>query len=304
VTDLSELLQEHVAAATPATFDAVLRRVRRRRRRQVTGAAVAVVLVVAGAALAAGHQASPATTAPLATTVPATMTVKGIPLELDKRLPFGSVLVASRQARALLVPAGTRPVRPDGCHPWSMPFVLAQDDDRVVIGVYDYVLASGDRSCFAYGLGTAQLPLELGQPLGDRRVVDAQSGRAVPVVDQSRYLSPSAPPTGYRVVTVGGVQRNGWAWPRYTQTWQGPHGALLVLLEGPVGAMQVHVQHEGSVTVRGRAGELVRVAGAGNRCLRWEEAADDAVELCSQGYSQDVLTVDQLARVAEGLHRP
>ncbi|MCW2674764.1 MAG: hypothetical protein JWP14_3353, partial [Frankiales bacterium] len=30
----------------------------------------------------------------------------------------------------------------------------------------------------------------------------------------------------------------------------------------------------------------------------------DALELCSQGYTQDVLTVAELVKVADALHRP
>jgi hypothetical protein len=306
MTDWSSLLQRHVAAASPRPFDDVLRRVRHRRRRQALAATLGMVLVVAGTALAVNRSvAGPVEQFPANATAPPTITVGGAHLRRDKAVPFTSVLTTQRADHSLVVFAGTRPGNgADSCHPWSMPYVLRQDGGVVTIGVYDYVplVSTG---CFAYGLGTARLSLDLGRALGDRQVVDATSGRQADVVDESRYLTTERAPAGYDVGVVSGGRSEGWTAAHLDVWWQGPNGAVLTLTEGPpVEVLSVHVQHVATTQVRGHDGQVVRTAGGNaNRCLRWTETPDLGAELCSRAYTQYLLSVGQLVAFAETLRR-
>jgi len=120
MSDLHALLQAHVAAATRPPFDGVVRRVQRRRRRQVVLGTLGVVLVVAGSAFAV-DRGSPKRTdnVPTTSTAPPTLVVDGIALKRDKLLSFDTALATARTDHSLVLLAGTRPVHPDGCHPWS-----------------------------------------------------------------------------------------------------------------------------------------------------------------------------------------
>ncbi|MCW2671104.1 MAG: hypothetical protein JWO27_3001 [Frankiales bacterium] len=313
MTELRDLVRQHVSEALPAgprDFAGVVRRVQRRRRRQVVGTTLAVVLVIAGTAVAVERPSHPPVQdVPATATAPPVVTVNGVALRRDKPVGFGSVLVVQRTDRIVDVRTGTRePGGPTECQPWTIPYLLQQDSATVVIGAYDYVVAKPkSQGCFGVGLPTADLSLDLGRALGNREVVDVSTGRPADVLDESQYLTSSQLPSGFGDRQVYGARNAGFGAPFFRQSWtQERTSAWLSLVEGPPGeVLREHVQHVGQAVVRGREGQLIRTAGGNaNRCLRWLETPDDALELCSQGYTQDVLTVAELVKVADALHRP
>ncbi len=309
MTQWSALLDQHTAAAPPRSFDGVLRRVRRRRQRQVVGAALGVLLVVGGAALAVGQPGHTTTKrVPSTTEPPLTLVVQGVTLTRDKLTEVYEVSAHSRDDHLLTIVAGYRsPYGPSHCDPWTVPFVLSQTESTVVIGAYDYLAPNPTgQGCFGTGHGPSTLTVDLGTALGGRAVSDASTGTTPTTVIESDYLTSSRLPDGYGQRRFEGSLRSGFAQPAFSQTWTGPGFSELTLVEGPPGeVIRVHVQHVGSAQVRGTFGQLVRTAGGeANRCLRWEERSGDALELCTRGYSQQLLTVDQLVAFANTLRRP
>ncbi|MCU1599541.1 MAG: hypothetical protein JWO22_250 [Frankiales bacterium] len=306
------LLERHAAAAGPRSFEGVLRRVRRRRQRQVLGAAVGVLLVVGGAALAAARPTSTARPQPGATSAPDTIVVNGKTLHRDKLTPILSVSAPSRDDHLLVLVAGYRDPYPSGptyCDPWTVPYVLRQTATTVVVGAYDYLVPRPPPpggGCFGTGHSPATLTVDLGTALGGRRVVDESSGAETTTIVESDFLTTARLPDGYGDRRFFGGRNPGFSEPYLSQTWTGPGGAELNLVEGPPAeVIHVHVQHVGTAQVRGRFGQLVRTAGGtANRCLRWDEGPGDAVELCTRGYSQQLLTVEGLVAFADLLRRP
>jgi hypothetical protein len=156
------------------------------------------------------------------------------------------------------------------------------------------------------GYGSATLTVDLGRALGGRTVIDESTGRAASTVIESDYLTSSQLPTGYGNRRTDAGRNPGFTQPFFSQDW-GNHGlGHLTLLEGPPAeVLRSHVQHVGTAMVRRTFGQLVRTAGGdANRCLRWQESNSDALELCSRGHTQDILTVAQLVAFADSLNRP
>jgi hypothetical protein len=290
-------------------FAAVRRRHRRRRQVRAGLAAVAVLLVAGGTTLTVRAYGGPDDLPPAATeVVPDRLTINGVPVERHEPTPVDWVQAANREARSLLVAAGTaNRSTPDVCYPWTDVRVVAQGPQEVTLAANTYTASgAGPDVCTSEGRPQGEFRLELREPLGSRRIV--QDGRDVHLLLTDTLLRAGVLPAGYadtpRFVEDG---KSGTVDTRYP----GPDpDTLLEISEGPRTQPRTDPDRTTSVdvldrlTVRGHPAVLRQTTGFSDvRCLVWAETATTGVSVCSSGSPDAPLTGAQLATVAEGLVR-
>jgi hypothetical protein len=257
---------------------------------------------------------------------PQRITVGGSDLALAGETNIGQVWIDLVDRSTLVVQAGLdtagvkAPLGDPYCVPYTVVRVLGQDANSIRIAAYNYkpaAPATGNVMCPGFGYPTKEHRLKLAAPVDGRTVLHGST--AVPVVDPATVLRPSYLPAGYSqpgVLTVDWPRpdgRAGYAELRYIRNpgdsfyvRQADPAAEQVIngtpgqagLFGPETSFDV-VAHP---TIRGHDGVLFTY-GPQLRCLRWREAADLAVVVCSSGGLEAHLSADELVRIAESLRR-
>lgn len=180
---------------------------------------------------------------------------------------------------------------------------VAETDEAVTIAVSKYAIRQpGSTACLDIARGPIPVSVALANPLGARRLIDANDGSARKVLDPSTVLKPINLPAGY---TAGQAT---WAYQSETtaqRRYRGPQGDL-TLTVGPASLnkpLQNIVRH---TTVRQHSATVSYSTGfAYDLLIAWNEDVGHAATLYQISRYQNSqvlgLDVDQLVGIANSL---
>lgn len=113
---------------------------------------------------------------------PGTLTVDGVHLTLDAQVPVVAVTPAADDASRVTVDADQAVTAAPACGAYTSVRVTRQDDRRVRLAAYTYLVVDGATApaaaCADPGF-TGHVTVDLGSPLGGRRVVEEGTDRVL-----------------------------------------------------------------------------------------------------------------------------
>jgi hypothetical protein len=291
------------------------RKVRARSAAAVVLAAVAAAGVVVVPSLLADRDPLPGGLAAQATAdgqPPEELTADGIELRRTGPAAMTGAHTDPADPSALLVYAG----REDGdpyCSDNAVVRVVEQTAQTVVLDASAYKPKDPpppNSGCSLALPPPKQHRLDLGIPLGGRRVLDA-AGDRLDVLDTGTLLQPPALPDGYRLpgeltVGYGGTDDAGNDVTVHTYAGPDPRTTIEVYQGDPAKVPGRDEPVHPSVvidrpTVRGHEGVVTETAGLDDlTCLRWREREDHTVTVCNRGYPPPLAPADLVA-IAESM---
>ncbi|WP_375388405.1 hypothetical protein [uncultured Amnibacterium sp.] len=263
--------------------------------RAVVGGAAAVVLLVALAACSGGGTP--------AASFPPSVEVTGAAIPYDGLQPWSLASIPTRSSRVLTVFATGSDRGGGPCGPPVLRLSAVETDSEVRVSVAGYQEARGaDPMCAAIAYSPSPYEVRLRAPLGDRRLVDARSGRSPRLLVSSDYPDVPNPPKPFRTAIMGysGDTR------AVSRAWSVQDGAGLTLL----------VQPPASVRTAGPYGRIVRQtdiggspatvyrtgSGAGTqRTVQWTPNARQTISVRLDSGPERRWTDDQAVAIARSV---